>query len=264
MASAPCKECGARPKMAGRHRCLICHTRHQPIDQQVTEAERRLGMVPVELRRPRVPAYLWPAGQRWCGSCQSFVDLQDVQGSRCRACNSAATHSARIEKTYGLDDAGYKALLAAQGGRCAICRARPQSKRLAVDHDHQTGAVRGLLCSRCNHDLMGAAWDSLAIAHALVGYITAPPALGNWVDPATAAVPAPPVAVSAPARLPRADLMPAGDPWAIASATKAELAYDGSGAAGCEREHFLPTGSMRSPSGTHWLVWLGKGDPPPY
>lgn len=48
-------------------------------------------------------------------------------------------------------DEQYDALLVLQEGLCAICRkAPPERRRLAVDHDHQTGTVRGLLCSRCN------------------------------------------------------------------------------------------------------------------
>lgn len=45
----------------------------------------------------------------------------------------------------------------AQGACCAICR-KPESsftKRLAVDHNHRTGKVRGLLCYRCNKFLVG-------------------------------------------------------------------------------------------------------------
>ena len=47
-------------------------------------------------------------------------------------------------------------MLAAQSGCCAICKkpAAQNSKGvLFVDHDHATGAVRGLLCNKCNNDL---------------------------------------------------------------------------------------------------------------
>lgn len=41
-------------------------------------------------------------------------------------------------------------MYAAQDGRCALCRESEANRRLAVDHDHKTGRVRALLCSRCN------------------------------------------------------------------------------------------------------------------
>jgi hypothetical protein len=49
-----------------------------------------------------------------------------------------------------MTEADYDALLVAQGGCCAICRER---QAFVVDHDHATGAVRGLLCNRCNTGL---------------------------------------------------------------------------------------------------------------
>lgn len=59
-----------------------------------------------------------------------------------------------IEKKYGIQYSEYLALDAAQNGVCAICR-NPCTcgRKLAVDHDHATGKVRGLLCSRCNRGL---------------------------------------------------------------------------------------------------------------
>lgn len=55
---------------------------------------------------------------------------------------------AHVQRTYGLSEAGYRALYKAQGGKCYICRrATGKGKNLAVDHNHMTGEVRGLLCS---------------------------------------------------------------------------------------------------------------------
>lgn len=54
---------------------------------------------------------------------------------------------------YGISVDDYNTILAAQGGRCAICGATQsggRSKRLHVDHDHGTSNVRGLLCNLCN------------------------------------------------------------------------------------------------------------------
>jgi len=40
-----------------------------------------------------------------------------------------------------------------QGHKCAICNKKPANKRLAIDHDHETGKICGLLCSKCNRAL---------------------------------------------------------------------------------------------------------------
>lgn len=68
-------------------------------------------------------------------------------------------------KGLGVTDAEYAAMLARQGGGCAICGTTPKTRRLNVDHDHRTGAVRGLLCHRCNRALpnwIGVKWLVLA------------------------------------------------------------------------------------------------------
>ena len=53
----------------------------------------------------------------------------------------------------GVDDSEYARLLELQEGHCALCSNTPKTRRLHVDHDHQSGRVRGLLCYRCNRTL---------------------------------------------------------------------------------------------------------------
>lgn len=72
---------------------------------------------------------------------------------------SAARHEQASVAVYGLAPGEYAARYAAQGGLCALCRrATGRTKRLARDHDHVTGEVRGLLCHPCNK-ILGHARD---------------------------------------------------------------------------------------------------------
>ena len=67
----------------------------------------------------------------------------------------------------------YNRLLLTQGGVCAICQEPCSTGRnLAVDHDHKTGRVRGLLCSRCN-SAIGLLRDDPAIAYKAEQYLLA-------------------------------------------------------------------------------------------
>lgn len=69
----------------------------------------------------------------------------------------------------------YAALLAEQGDGCAICyrqnRSNDRKDRLAVDHDHRTGTIRGLLCHRCNTalGLFNDSPNTLAVAISYLG-----------------------------------------------------------------------------------------------
>ena len=97
-------------------------------------------------------------------------------------------------KKYGLDEEGYQKLLHRQGGVCAICQGPPNGKghRYHVDHDHRTGRVRGLLCSRCN-TMIGHALENPDILRAGATYVAerSGTELEQSPDP-TAAEPTPP------------------------------------------------------------------------
>ena len=58
--------------------------------------------------------------------------------------------TSRVCRKFGITKSQYRAMLASQGGKCAICGTPPGSKRLALDHCHATGTARKLLCSNCN------------------------------------------------------------------------------------------------------------------
>jgi hypothetical protein len=59
--------------------------------------------------------------------------------------------SRRLQSTYGISSAQYEEMRLAQGGVCDICAGtNTDGRMLAVDHCHQTGEVRALLCSNCN------------------------------------------------------------------------------------------------------------------
>ena len=62
-------------------------------------------------------------------------------------------HEYSIKRRYGLSKAQYESLLEKQDSKCALCDICPSKMRLAVDHSHETGQVRGLLCNACNAKL---------------------------------------------------------------------------------------------------------------
>jgi len=173
----------AYPRMAGKRQCGWHWLDAQDAMTQASYAAGRLARVPLEQRRPRVDKSEWPAGERWCSGCQSFVPLFYVSGSRCKSCTSEAAHAGMVQKVYGITSDEYAAMYALQGGRCYICQRQSPSRRLAVDHDHDSGAVRGLLCPDpergCNHAILGpleaSPGGALAAARRMLDYLLDPP-----------------------------------------------------------------------------------------
>jgi hypothetical protein len=178
----PCKQpdCDLA-KDSPSHFCYWHRIARLLIDDQVLEARARLELMQgrdAYTYRASVPSASWPEGRRFCSGCQFMVPKWYTDGSRCKACASEARYGAHVRETYGISYDFYLALYRFQGGRCYICRKEPKQRRLAVDHDHETGEVRGLLCSgqrSCNHDILGNI-KSIDMARRIVLYLEDPPA----------------------------------------------------------------------------------------
>lgn len=127
-----------------------------------------------------------------CTGCKQEKDIEQfskrserANGRRpkCKDCNAilhkkwasknpSSSRIRNLKSKYGLSAEDYSMLLQSQGGGCAICRRTkdPVKKSLHVDHDHQTGKVRGVLCSLCNKGL-GFFADNLKLLRNAADYL---------------------------------------------------------------------------------------------
>ena len=126
-----------------------------------------------------------------CSSCK--LDLPETafkkykRGSQglqayCRSCNRNAVMRHRqanpgyekrryLIREWGMTEGDYEAMLQQQGGCCLICGSLPKKgSRLHIDHNHQTGYIRGLLCYNCN-DGLGRFRDSPELLHKAIAYL---------------------------------------------------------------------------------------------
>ena len=86
-------------------------------------------------------------------------------------CKRCAT-SAALTRNYGITLAEYDEMSEACEYRCQICRdTEPTGRRLAVDHCHSTGRIRGLLCMNCNQAL-GKFKDNVAHLENAIRYLS--------------------------------------------------------------------------------------------
>ncbi|MDJ0381624.1 endonuclease VII domain-containing protein [Streptomyces sp. G-G2] len=97
-----------------------------------------------------------PAGRKLCRQCGEVkphaerhknASASDGLSTRCEACRAVEGRAGHFKRAHGITEADRDAMIAAQGGVCVLCRKAPAEH---VDHDHQTGSVRGVLCFSCN------------------------------------------------------------------------------------------------------------------
>tara|TARA_R110000787_G_C13126306_1_gene415524 strand:+ start:118 stop:528 length:411 start_codon:yes stop_codon:yes gene_type:complete len=102
-----------------------------------------------------------------CGSCKLAYN------QNYKKVNKDRVRDAYLRKTYGVSLIEVNKLFAEQEGRCDICGIHEKHckhQRLGVDHDHDSGAVRGLLCANCNTGI-GLLQDSSEFTQKATAYL---------------------------------------------------------------------------------------------
>ncbi|MGY1679847.1 endonuclease VII domain-containing protein [Geodermatophilus sp. SYSU D01176] len=127
-----------------------------------------------------------PDGFKWCPDCDAVKPHAEFPGSRasrsgvhtyCKPCHNARGKASKdkvggartyhLKRRYGITAEEADVMFEAQGGLCAICRTAPAAH---VDHDHDTGEVRELLCFNCNGGL-GQFKDDPEVLRAAAHYV---------------------------------------------------------------------------------------------
>ncbi|MGC9377125.1 endonuclease VII domain-containing protein [Streptomyces sp. MH13] len=117
------------------------------------ECHRARQLAKGENVRPRVETPEGYRHRRSCGETDPHSEwhrkasASDGLSTSCKACRAEKGRAGPLKRRYGLTDAERDQLIADQGGVCCICRAAPAAH---VDHCHETGRVRGVLCFSCN------------------------------------------------------------------------------------------------------------------
>ena len=88
----------------------------------------------------------------WILLVEDFYKRNDKYHSWCKHCEREQDRKRKTPdhhrlKTYNLTKVDFQKMLRAQKGRCGICGSK---SKLVVDHSHDSGEIRGLLCNRCN------------------------------------------------------------------------------------------------------------------
>jgi hypothetical protein len=171
-----------RNSLGVNHRCKICMIDYKREweashpDPAVRKAHKSALQRARVARLPDISVGIPLDTPRMCTACGQTKTVNDFQkdkkgtlgrGSKCKACQSAYQKSWREQKAYsqlregarrakyGMASGDFDKLLAGQNSACAICRIDldPLSKKTCIDHCHATGAVRGVLCKKCNTTL---------------------------------------------------------------------------------------------------------------
>lgn len=148
-------------------RCTVCH-----VTKDISEFHKAKRYSDGHVAKCKVCTLRYH--KQWY---QTHLGYRTAQIKIWREANPARCNRYHLKtelKKYGLTIPQYETMLSAQDGKCKICgttKPGARFKRLVVDHDKETGQVRGLLCDRCNRGI-GLLLHNADILKAAVAYIS--------------------------------------------------------------------------------------------
>lgn len=150
-------------KQRVRYRCPHCESdRHLDVEALIARLEAedwpsRLGCRQRELLPPAL--------------VEKYDAVMAERAVERKRLNNKKRHLRLRLERFGLSEAKYRLMIQEQDGRCAICGIQPDDpESLAIDHCHENGHVRGLLCLNCN-TAIGSFQDSPAIMFSAIDYL---------------------------------------------------------------------------------------------
>lgn len=104
--------------------------------------------------------------------CKLKKNKKEYPRPFCKDCKGVGNFEWDLWKNYRIRLPEYKALYESQKGNCACCGQHESvfKRQLHVDHDHETGKVRALLCTQCN-PAIGYLQDSIKRAELVIAYL---------------------------------------------------------------------------------------------
>lgn len=168
-----CTVCNLHPKKPGQGQRFCSDECREVARSQWKKPSKEETRVRAERRRraagmkERPPT--WDEhGNRRCPNCNCYVDLSEIKGGYCLTCLPRVRRDHGLRVKYGITLVQLEQMVSNQDSRCAICLREFTEDRVPnVDHDHDCcpgemtcgKCIRGVLCRRCNHVLLGAAND---------------------------------------------------------------------------------------------------------
>lgn len=147
--------------MTGMKTCRLCHVKKERAEfprhsEYVDGLDARCYECRREVERRRYAQKEAANLRRVCPTCGG---RNKTKLEHCPACYAdarerlSAARRKKLKSKYNLSGPWYLWWSDLLEGKCRICNAVPYNDILCVDHDHETGEVRGLLCSQCNTGL---------------------------------------------------------------------------------------------------------------